>query len=70
VLRQLSFERGDPRFLFLDDGEQLDDCLAHDERGLFPTGGIQGKPCRQWDKGHHCVLSWQATAGAINGRHT
>jgi hypothetical protein len=70
VLRQPSFERGDPRFLLLDDGEQLNDRLAHDERGLFPTGGIQWKPCWQWDKGRHCSPSWQATTGAINGRHT
>jgi hypothetical protein len=40
VLRQPSFEGSDPRGLLLDDGEQLDDHLAHDERGLCPTGGI------------------------------
>ena len=41
------FERGDPRFLLLDDREQLNDQLAHDERGLFPTRSIKRKPCRQ-----------------------
>ena len=41
VLGEASFERCDPRCLLLDDGEQLDDQLAYDERGLFPTGGIQ-----------------------------
>jgi hypothetical protein len=54
ALRQPSVECGDPRFLLLDDGEQLDDRLAHDERCLFPTGGIQWKPCQQWEKGRHC----------------
>ena len=53
VLGQASFERGDPRCLLLDDREQLDDHLAHDERGLFPTGGIQRKPCWQWDRSRH-----------------
>jgi hypothetical protein len=45
VLGQPSFERGNPRGLLLDDGEQLDDQLAHDERGLFPTGAVKRKPC-------------------------
>jgi hypothetical protein len=40
VLGHASFERGDPPFLLLNDGEQVDDQLAHDERGLFPTGDI------------------------------
>ena len=35
MLGHPSVERGDPRLLLLDDGEQLDDHLAHDERGLF-----------------------------------
>jgi hypothetical protein len=70
MLRQPSFERGDSHFLSRDDGAQLEDRLAHDERGLFPTGGIQRKPCRQWDKGRHCSPSWQVTTGAICGRHT
>jgi hypothetical protein len=54
VLRQPSFERGDPLDLLLDDGEPLDNRWAHDERGLFPTGGIQRKPCWQRDNGRHC----------------
>jgi hypothetical protein len=37
VLGYASFERGNPRFQLLDDGEQVDDQLAHDERCLFPT---------------------------------
>jgi hypothetical protein len=45
VLRQPSFERGDPRGLLLDDGEQVDDQLAHDEWGLFRTGAVNRKPC-------------------------
>jgi hypothetical protein len=28
----------------LDDGEWLDDQLAHNERSLFPTGGFHWKP--------------------------
>ena len=44
MLGQASFECGDPPFLLLDNGEQLQDQLAHDERGLFPTGGIQRNP--------------------------
>jgi hypothetical protein len=40
MLGQASFEGGDSRGLLLDDSMQLDDQLAHDERGLFPTGGI------------------------------
>jgi hypothetical protein len=45
VLRHVSFERGDPHGLLLDNGKQMDDQLAHDERCLSPTGGIQRKPC-------------------------
>jgi hypothetical protein len=41
MLGHASFERGNPRFQLRDDGEQVDDQLAHDERGLSPTGGIQ-----------------------------
>jgi hypothetical protein len=37
----------------LDDGEPMDDHLAHDERGLFPTGGIERKPGWQGDRGRH-----------------
>jgi hypothetical protein len=44
ILGHASFERGDPHGLLLDDGEQLDDYLAHDQGALFPTGGIQRKP--------------------------
>ncbi len=53
ALRHASVERGAPRRLLLDDGEQIDDPLAHDERGLFPTGRIKRKPCWQWDRGRH-----------------
>jgi hypothetical protein len=38
----------------VDDGEQMDDQLAHDERGLFPSGDIQRKPCWKWDRNSHC----------------
>jgi hypothetical protein len=38
-------ERGDPPGLWLDDGEQMDDQLAHDEWGLCPTGRVKRKPC-------------------------
>ncbi len=44
----LSLERGNAPCLLLDDGEQLDDHLAHDKRGLFPIGGIQRNPGWQW----------------------
>jgi hypothetical protein len=44
VLRHASIERGHPQGLLLDDGEQMDDQLAHDERGLFPAGNITRKP--------------------------
>jgi hypothetical protein len=44
VLRQARFEGGDPPFLLLDDGEQLQNQLARDKRGLFPTGSIQWNP--------------------------
>jgi hypothetical protein len=40
VLGQPRFERGNPLLLLLDHREQQDDHLAHDERDLFPTGGI------------------------------
>jgi hypothetical protein len=53
VLGEARFECGDPPFLLLDDREQMDDHLAHDERRLFPTGGIQRKPCWQWDRSGH-----------------
>jgi hypothetical protein len=62
VLGQPSFERGDPRFLLLDDGEQLDDRLAHDERGLLPTGGIQRKP------GGQCKSSCHRTSLMLRNR--
>jgi hypothetical protein len=44
VLGHASVERGDPCFLLLDDGDEMDDHLAHDQRGLSLTGGIQRKP--------------------------
>ena len=40
-LREARFKRGDPRGLLLDDGEQLDDQLAHDKQGLFPIGRVK-----------------------------
>ena len=45
VLGEASFEACDSPFLLLDDREQMDNHMAYDERGLFPTGGIQRKPC-------------------------
>jgi hypothetical protein len=53
VLGHASFECGDARFLLLDDGEQMDDQLAHDERSLFPTDGVKRKTCWQWDRSYH-----------------
>jgi hypothetical protein len=47
------FERGDPHGLLVDDGEQMDDHLAHDQRGLFPMGRVKRKPCGQWERGSH-----------------
>jgi hypothetical protein len=44
ALRHASVERGDPQCLLPDDSEEMEDELAHDERGLFPTGGIERKP--------------------------
>jgi hypothetical protein len=44
VLGQAHFECGDPPFLLLGNGEQLQDQLARDERGLFPIGGNQRNP--------------------------
>jgi hypothetical protein len=70
VLGHASFERSDLACLLLNDSEQLDDQLAHDKRGPCPTGGIQRKPCWQWDKGRHYSPSWPATTAAMNGRHT
>jgi hypothetical protein len=55
VLGEVSFEYGDPPFLLLDDREQMDDHVAHDERGLCPTGGIQLKPCWLWDSSGHGI---------------
>jgi hypothetical protein len=51
--RHASVERGDPHGLVLDDGPQMDDPSAHDERGLCPPGGIQRKPQWQWERGRH-----------------
>ena len=62
-LGQPSFERGDPRGLVLDDGEQLDDQLAHHEQCLCPTGGIRRKPCWQWERSHRSTLSGHTTGG-------
>jgi len=44
ALRHVSIERGDLHGLVLNDGEQLDDQLAHNEGCLFLTGGIGRKP--------------------------
>jgi hypothetical protein len=43
ALLPASVERGDPLLLLRDDGEQVDDPSAHDERGLVPTDGIERK---------------------------
>jgi hypothetical protein len=56
VLGQAPFERGHPRSLLLDDGDQLDDQLAHHEPCLFPTGCIQRKPCWKWERRHRYTL--------------
>ena len=48
VLGHARVERGDPRSLLLDDGEQMDDHLPHDKRGLCPTGRVKRKPCGKW----------------------
>src|SRR5262245_20968487 len=53
VLGWPSVERGDLRARLLDDRTQPNDQLAHDQRGLFPTGGLERRPCWQWDIGHH-----------------
>jgi hypothetical protein len=53
ALRHVSVERGAPRRLLLDDGEQMDDHLGHDEQYLFPTGGIERKPGWEWDRSRH-----------------
>jgi hypothetical protein len=63
VLCYASFECSDARFLLLDDGEQLDDHLAHAWGRLFPTGGIQRKPHRQWNRSRHRTLSCHTTGG-------
>jgi hypothetical protein len=49
ALLPASVERGEPLYLLLDNGEQMDDPWAHDERGLCPTGGIERKLCWQGD---------------------
>jgi hypothetical protein len=53
VLGHAGFERSDLRGLLLDDREQMDDQLAHDERCLFPTAGIKRKPCGKWERRRH-----------------
>jgi hypothetical protein len=40
VLGRARFERGYQCFRLLNDGEQVDDQQAYDERCPFPTGGI------------------------------
>jgi hypothetical protein len=55
VLGYASFECSDACFLLLDDREQMDDPLAHDERGLFPTGGIDRKTCWKWKRSRHRI---------------
>ncbi len=63
VLGQACFECGDPRGLWLDDGEQLDDHLARHEQCLFPTGGIQRQPCWKWESSHRYTVSYHPTGG-------
>jgi hypothetical protein len=41
--------------LLLDDREQLDDPLAQNEWGLFPTGGIDRKTCWKWKRSRHRI---------------
>jgi hypothetical protein len=55
VLGHASVERGDPHGLLLDDSEQQDDHLAHDERGLFLSGGIKRKTCWKWKSSRHRI---------------
>jgi hypothetical protein len=55
VLGRTRFERSDPRSLLLDHREQPDDHLAHDQRGLFPMGGIQRKTCGKSKSGRHRI---------------
>jgi hypothetical protein len=65
-LGQPCFERGDSGGLLLDDGEQLDDHLAHHRGRLFPGRAVKRKPCWQWDRrGHRTSPSGHATGDII-----
>ena len=46
---------GAPPFLLLDNSKQLQDQLAHDKWGLFPTGDIQRNSGWQWARS--CYLT-------------
>jgi hypothetical protein len=43
----------DGRLLLFDDFQQMLDHMAHDERGLLPTGGIKQKPCWKRERDYH-----------------
>jgi hypothetical protein len=63
MLGQPCFELCDPHGLLLDDGEQLDDHLAHDWGRLFPVRAVKWKPCWQWDRSRHRAPSCHTTGG-------
>jgi hypothetical protein len=64
VLGHASFERGDPPGLLFDNGKQMNDQLAHDEGGLFLTGGIQANLRWQGDRSGHRAPSCHAELAA------
>jgi hypothetical protein len=68
VLGHARVERGDPSGLLLDDGDQLDDQLAHEKQGLFPTDGIKAKPSGKWGRSRDCTPSCHASGGFVRCR--
>jgi hypothetical protein len=51
-------QRLDPRCLLLNDGEERDDPLLHDEGGLLPGGRVQRKPFWKRQRVGHSILPW------------
>ena len=66
MLGHARFERGDARPLLLDDREQMDNPLAHDERGLLPAGGIKRYPYWQWERSGYGIPLCHTTGGVVS----
>ena len=61
-------QRLDPRGLLLDDGEELDDQVLHDEGRVLPGSRVQRKPFWKRQRVGHSILPWLMNGPMVGAR--